>query len=178
MAATDRTTAVGVFADREHAVRAADDLRAAGFEQVGVLGRAAPSAAPEITTTTVAADTRAESGAAAGAITGGILGGVLGAAVAVMIPGLGPALAAGILAGVLGGGTLGIAAGGLVGALVGLGVPEEHAHYYQREFHSGRTLVTVGAAGRAAEATALLRRHGAYDVDTRQPAPGGSAGQP
>jgi hypothetical protein len=177
MAATERTTAVGVFADRDHAVRAADDLRAAGFDQVGILTRD-PGAA-EKTTTTVAADTRAESGAAAGAITGGVLGSVLGAAaVFVTVPGVGPALAAGILAGVLGGGTVGIAAGGLVGALVGLGVPEAEAHYYESEFRSGRTLVTVGAAGRAAEATAILRRHGAYDVDTRPSAAPGSGGQP
>jgi len=169
MAATERTTLVGVFEDRARALAAVDELRAAGFEQVGIVARDSA----ETTATVVAADVRAETGASAGAIAGGVLGSVLGAAVAVMIPGAGPALAAGILAGVLGGGTLGIAAGGLVGALVGLGVPEEEAHYYESEFRSGRTLLTVGTAGRSAEAAAILKRHGAYDVNTTRSAASG-----
>jgi hypothetical protein len=48
-----------------------------------------------------------------------------------------------------------------------MGIPEEDARYYETEFRSGRTLVTVQATGRANEALAILRRHGAYDATTR-----------
>jgi Heat induced stress protein YflT domain len=164
MSAAARPTVVGIFRDQGEAQRAVEALRGAGFraDQIGVLVRD-PSHPDNVT---VKADTRAEQGAATGAVAGGLLGGLLGAAVAVVIPGVGPALAAGLIAGVLGGGTLGIAAGGLIGALIGLGVPEEEAHYYEREFHAGRTLVTVRTEGRGAEAVEILRRHGAYDVES------------
>jgi hypothetical protein len=56
---------------------------------------------------------------------------------------------------------------GLVGALIGAGIPEEEANYYQGEFESGRTIVTVQADGRADEAMAILSRHNAYDMSTR-----------
>jgi uncharacterized protein (TIGR02271 family) len=48
-----------------------------------------------------------------------------------------------------------------------MGVPEEEARYYDQEFRSGRTLVTVKADGRYDEAQALLRRYGAYDVTSQ-----------
>ncbi len=164
MNAPARPTVVGVFQDRAEAERAVESLHSAGFraDQIGVLVRDERGAEG----VSVKADVRAEQGAATGAVAGGLLGGLLGAAVAVIIPGVGPTLAVGILAGLLGGGTLGIATGGLIGALIGLGIPEEEAHYYEREFHAGRTLVTVRADGRATEAVAILRRHGAYDVES------------
>jgi hypothetical protein len=164
MIASERPTVVGVFRDRGDAEQGVEALRRAGFgpEQIGVLVR--DEARRE--GVTVKADVRAEEGAATGAVTGGILGGLLGAAVAGAIPGVGPVLATGILAGVIGGGALGIATGGLIGALIGMGVPEEEAHYYEREFQAGRILVTVRSDGRRDEAVAILRRHGAYDVET------------
>ena len=58
-----------------------------------------------------------------------------------------------------------------VGALVGLGIPEEEAKYYETEVKGGRVLVTVKADGRYDEAYAILRRFGAYDVNTRRAAP-------
>jgi hypothetical protein len=58
----------------------------------------------------------------------------------------------------------GAAAGGLLGALAGLGIPEEEARYYEGEFKSGRTLVTVKAGDRYDEAWRILERFGAYDV--------------
>ena len=42
------------------------------------------------------------------------------------------------------------------------GVSEEEAQHYEREFMLGRTLVTVQPEGRAAEATAILTRWGAF----------------
>src|SRR6266567_7132827 len=111
--------------------------------------------------------TEAAPGAAVGAVSGGIIGGVIGAAAALLIPGIGPAIAGGILVTVLGGAAIGAAAGGIVGALVGMGVPEEEAHYYAGEFHSGRTLVTVRADGRQQEAINILHHFGGYDAGTR-----------
>ena len=58
------------------------------------------------------------------------------------------------------------AVGTLVGALVGLGVPEEEARYYEGEVTAGRTLVTVKSESRNFEADAILRRNGAYDMQT------------
>jgi hypothetical protein len=49
-----------------------------------------------------------------------------------------------------------------------LGIPEEEARFYEGEFHLGRTLVTVQAPGRYEEARDILRRHGAYDVESRR----------
>jgi len=51
--------------------------------------------------------------------------------------------------------------------LGGAGVPEEEATFYQGEFESGRTIVTVTADDRSDEVTAILRRHHAYDVSAR-----------
>src|SRR5436309_2938341 len=75
--------------------------------------------------------------------------------------------APGAAVGAVSGGTIGAAAGGIVGALVGMGVPEEEAHYYAGEFHSGRTLVTVKADGRQQEAINILHHYGGYDAGTR-----------
>ncbi|HEX5272946.1 MAG TPA: general stress protein [Gemmataceae bacterium] len=164
MSPAARPPVVGVFHDQAEAGRAVEALHAAGFlpQQIGVVVRA-PDHAGNVT---VKADVRAEEGAATGALAGVVIGGVLGAAVAVSVPGIGPALAVGLIAGLLGGGTLGIAAGGLIGALIGLGLSEEEAHYYEREVHAGRTLVTVRSDGRGSEAAAVLRSHGAYDIES------------
>jgi len=53
-----------------------------------------------------------------------------------------------------------------VGALVGLGIPEDEAHYYQGEFESGRTIVTVKAEARYDEAWRILHSHDAYNRET------------
>ena len=52
-------------------------------------------------------------------------------------------------------------AGTIVGGLIGLGVPLDEANYYESEVRSGRTLVTVKADTRNAEAWSILQRHGA-----------------
>src|SRR5919202_424737 len=79
------------------------------------------------------------------------------------------AIAEGHEGGDAGGAAIGAAGGGLVGALTGsMGVPEDEARYYDQEFQSGRTIVTVKADGRYDEAQRILRDHDAYDV-TRQP---------
>ena len=153
---TSRHTAVAVFQDRSHAEFAVAELLRNGFgpEQIGVV---TPDAGPVVEVPHIPEGTKAREGAVAGAAGGGVLGGVLGAALAtVVLPGIGPIVAAGILAGALAG--AGAAGGGVLGALIGLSIPEEEARHHEREFHSGRTLVTVRAEGRYEEAVALLRR--------------------
>jgi hypothetical protein len=160
MVAVIPSTAVGVFKDRGQAERAVEELLRAGFtqDQVGVLARhpEQPAGAPP------AHATHAAEGGITGVVAGGAFGGILGAVAAGLIPGVGPVIGAGILAATAGGVAAGAAAGGLVGSLVGLAVPEEDARYYQSEFETGRTLVTVKADGRYGEAVEILRSHGAY----------------
>jgi hypothetical protein len=87
-----------------------------------------------------------------------------------LIPGVGPAIAGGTLMALLASAGAGAAVGSVLGALIGLGVPEAEAGYYEGEFKSGRTLVTVKADERAGEAWDCLARHGAYDMHTNRAA--------
>ncbi|HEY3107235.1 MAG TPA: hypothetical protein VGL23_00680 [Chloroflexota bacterium] len=160
------TTVVGVFESRDAAERAVDALRQAGFrpDQIGFAMRGGG----DVPAGTV--DTIEGSNAGAGAATGAILGGLLGAAAALLIPGIGPVLALGTLGGsVLTGAVAGGTLGALAGALIGVGIPEEEARYYEGEFASGRAIVTVKAESRVGEAEQIMRRFGAYDVNSRQP---------
>ncbi len=152
----DMVTAVGVFDDRSHAEYAVEELRHKGFkpDQIGFF---TPDAASGIEPPPHSLHTKAEEGAAVGATAGAAVGGLVGAALATaVIPGVGPMIAGGLMAGALGGAVTGLAGGGIVGALIGLQVPEEEARGYEREFHSGRTLVTVRAHDRYEEAVAIL----------------------
>ena len=121
------------------------------------------------TTTADASDSHAGSGAIARALTGLGLGAFAGLGVlAGVIPVVGPAIAAGTL-GVIVSNAAEAGIVGVAGALIGAGVPEHEAKYYDKEFEAGRTIVTVTADGQADKATAILRRHGAYDVSNRRP---------
>lgn len=165
MAMAGRTTVVGVFEDRRNAEQAYDEIRALGFtdDHIGFIVRRGEGAAG----TGMMEDTAGNAGE--GAVTGAVVGGLIGAAAALLLPGIGPVIAGGVLATALGGAAVGAAAGGLLGALVGMGVPEEEARYYQTEFESGRTIMTVAAGNRYDEVYDVMRRHGAWDVNTRQP---------
>jgi uncharacterized membrane protein len=77
------------------------------------------------------------------ATAGGVLGGFLGIAAAFLIPGIGPVVAGGILLTALAGAAIGAITGDIIGAFVSMGVPEQAAHRYAREFEAGRTIVTV-----------------------------------
>jgi hypothetical protein len=112
------------------------------------------------------------SGTLAGAGTGAALGGMAGLALALaplVIPGIGPILAAGPIAAALAGAGLGALAGGLIGSLTKLGVPEEEAHYYAEAVRRGGIVITVAAdkAEQTKVAVAIMRRHGAVDIDQR-----------
>jgi len=166
MAAAQRSTVVGVFHDRHQANLAVEDLKRAGFrdDQIGVAGRHTD------TTTGATADesgSKWEEGAVTGALAGAGLGGLVGLGIiAGLIPAIGPVIAGGTLAAILANAAGGAALAGLAGALVGAGIPEDEAHYYESEFHSGRIIVTVKADGRYTEAEGILRNHGAYDMHT------------
>ncbi|CAN5383073.1 hypothetical protein BH23CHL1_BH23CHL1_19590 [soil metagenome] len=155
---------VGVFATREQAQSAIQDLQRAGFDDES-LGYASKEPEPEGADMEVEdieeRDEEATSGAVGGVATGGMLGGVLGAGAALLIPGVGPVVAAGILAAGVAGGAF---AGGLVGPFVNMGVPEEEAQIYDKEFKSGRSLVTVHPGNREGEARQILGAAGASNV--------------
>ena len=164
-------TVVGLFNNMAEAQNVVRDLTAAGIERddIGFMAnekQVVPTDADSTEGSNVA------SGALAGAGTGAAIGGVAGLALALAplaIPGIGPIVAAGPIAAALTGAGLGAVAGGLIGGLTRLGVPEEHAHYYAEGVRRGGILVTVDADDQreADAAVAILRRHGAVDIDER-----------
>jgi uncharacterized protein (TIGR02271 family) len=162
------TTVVGVFDDRDQARAAIEALKDDGFsgDAISILSPD-KGAAEEIADDT---GTHAGSGAATGAVAGGVVGGLGGWLVgigALAIPGVGPVIAAGAFAAALGGVAIGAGVGAIAGALIGMGVPEEHARYYEGEARAGKTLVTVRSDGRYGDAQRILRDHDAYDVESR-----------
>jgi hypothetical protein len=162
------STIVGVFEDRTHANKAITELHQAGFNQsqIGVAMQHAEGVGND---TGTEHDSHAGSGALAGALTGLGLGALAGLGVlAGVIPVVGPAIAAGTLGVILSNAAAGAGIAGLVGALVGAGIPEHEAKYYQGELEAGRSIVTVNAAGRADEATSILRGCGGYDMSNRK----------
>lgn len=113
-------------------------------------------------------------GAAAGAGIGATIGGLGGLLVGLgllTVPGVGPALAAGPLASTLAGAGLGGAAGGLIGALANAGVPEDEAERYAEGVRRGGTILLVSTDDDlAGKAGAILDRHQAVDIDSREAA--------
>jgi len=172
-----RATVVGVFHDRKSANDAIEALKQAGFrdDQIGVVGRYSDdTAAGEANT--AESGTHWEEGAVTGALTGAGLGALVGLGIlAGIIPAVGPIIAGGTLGMMLANAAGGAAIAGLTGALVGAGIPEEEASYYETEFHSGRTIVTVKSEGRFDDANSILRRFGAYDMHTAGSATSGSS---
>jgi uncharacterized protein (TIGR02271 family) len=165
---TQRSTVVGVFEDHSHAQQAIHELKRAGFreDQIGITARRDEATADDV-------DEGEGSYAAEGGVTGLATGAGLGALwglgiVAGVLSPIGPAIAGGALAAVLTSAAAGAAAAGLTGALIGLGIPKEEAEFYEGELQSGRVIVTVRADGRQAEASAILRRYGGYDMSSRQ----------
>src|SRR5436190_22016407 len=152
------STVVGVFESPQRALRAVMDLKAAGFteDQIGVLSRNDEGKVVGKTTDDRSEATGAATGAAAGAGLGaswgfGILAGVL--------PGIGPAIVGGTLGVLLSSAAAGAAAVGIAGALVGLGIPEEHASFYEREFKSGRTLRTAAGDENSPSAEQIIQAY-------------------
>jgi hypothetical protein len=53
----------------------------------------------------------------------------------------------------------------LRGDLMKLGVPQEHADYYESEYNAGHIVVSIRPDGRDSEAMSILRRHGSYNYE-------------
>ena len=163
-AARDDRAIVGVYDDRMAAEAAVDALEQAGFreDQIGFVIRGADDVAGGMITDAVG--TKDGKGALTGAVTGGMLGGVLAAAISLLIPGVGPVLAGGVLAAFFGGAIAGTAVGGIFGAMTGLGISEDEARFYEKEFSEGRAIVAVKPHGRYQEAADVLVRTGGRHV--------------
>lgn len=159
MSMTQNLLAIGIFRDPAQARRAIDELKRAGYsdQQIGYLTRVGTEETGD----------NVVNSAATGAVGGGIVGGLLGAAASLLIPGIGPFIAGGILAATVGAAGVGALAGSLIGILTGIGVPEEEAHFYQRELEAGHTIVTVKSTSGYDDALAILRRNGAHHATTR-----------
>ncbi len=155
-------TVLGVFDDTHQAERAADELQKRGFDRKeisivaresagGGRGRGRGGEGDSITD---------------GVTTGGALGGAAGLLAgvgALAIPGIGPIVAAGPIAAALSGAVT----GGIAGGLVDWGIPEESGRRYEEHVKSGRVVTLVKADdGKVDEASDILRRNGAKDVES------------
>jgi len=165
MAMTARATMVGVFHHRPEAEQAVEELKAAGFrdDQIGFAMRPQSEVAPHDELVDHTDETTPDVGNAA--LTGALAGGATAATAALFVPAFGPVLAGGIMAATLLGAAVGATAGGVVGAMMHLGVSSDDAHYYETAMKAGRAVVIVHAGDRSDEATEILYRVGAYDVD-------------
>jgi hypothetical protein len=182
MATQKHSTVVGVFHDPSHAQDAVRSLKQAGFreEQIGIVSH--DKGPPTGEKTAAGKGSHMAEGAVAGVAAGAGVGALWALGIAASIlPGIGPVIAGGLLASVLASAAGGAAIAGVVGALVGLGIPEDEAKYYEGEFKSGRTIVTVKADDRYDEAWSILHSHGAYNKQTpatTTPAPRAAFKQP
>ena len=66
---------------------------------------------------------------------------------------------------------------GLLGAMTGLGISEEEAREYEKQFHEGKAILTVRAGEHADEVVQIIRRHGGF-VRRDEIPPGGPQAQP
>lgn len=162
-----RDIVVAAFHTHHEAQKAVRELKDAGFtdEEIGIASQDREGTYQEQTEGSHAGD-----GAAIGAATGLGAGALWGLGiVAGALPAIGPVIAGGALAAIAASAAGTAVAGGLVGALIGLGLPEEEANYYQREFESGRTVVSVHCgADRFEEARTILDLSNSYDYDRRE----------
>jgi hypothetical protein len=160
---------VGVFDHLQQAEQAILELWQAGFphDRIDMITRSEGQTAA---TPRFERNKEAAQGAVAGAAVGATAGALAGALAMVLIPGLGIALGSGLLvstiggellAGALGGGALGAAGGTFLGPFLALEMSSDEAHYYATEVDEGRTVVLVQDEHRAAEAEAILKKHGA-----------------
>lgn len=166
--ATATGTVVGVFEDSQKAQQAVNELRRAGYtdDQIGVVSHNRDGSAK---VSDGESGTKAEEGAVAGLAAGAGVGALWGLGIlAGVIPGIGPAIAGGTLGVLLSSAAAGAAAAGLGGALIGLGISDDDAAYYEGEFKSGKTIVTVKGGPHGGNANTVLTQYGAYNRATRR----------
>lgn len=163
MALDERKHAVGIFADRQRAIRALNELAYTDFpmNKIFVITKNSDNSEKQLGSADTSEFTITPSeGATLGAVRGGTTGGLLaliGGLTVLLIPGFGPALAAeSILATFLASGAS-ATAGGLVGALRGWFLPEEQAKFYDEQVGQQNYLVTVeGTESEMRHAEAVL----------------------
>jgi hypothetical protein len=146
-----RANVVATFGDPREAESAAQALQAEGFASSAI-------STSEIKPTIPSAGEQIENGASAGTLAGASIGALMGAGflVAGVVPGMVMASAASALLVTTASGAI---AGTAFGAAIGgpANLPEENKL-------GGRTVMTVLADDRSAEATDILRQNGAADA--------------
>lgn len=162
MSVATQGTVIGTFESASRAQAAVSELRSMGFteSQIGVASKSSEDIVGAHSATN--AEENAGEGAATGAAVGLGAGALWGLGIlAGVLPAIGPVIAGGTLAAIAASAATGAAAGGLAGALLGMGVSEDDVKYYNNEFTRGRTVVTVDAGTRVADASRVLSRNGA-----------------
>ena len=164
-------TVVGIFQTRQEATKAANLLRAVGFEGNNVIILLPGTSDTEVAATVPTEDAEQPGmGKAIGSVIGGAVGLGAGALIAnLLLPGIGPVLAVtfGAAAGGLGGAAAGAAAGSALENVLSIGVPKDEIFFYEHALRQERSIV-VGLsedddqieAGRAA-----LQKAGAETLD-------------
>jgi hypothetical protein len=164
----------GVFHSREDALRAAGELRRAGFSPDNLNFLTPESSERQIHSIPVSETEQPGPGAAVGGVVGlalGMAGGFeLGIGATALIPGVGPVLAAGLAGMALvgaGGAALGAVAGGAADRKDTEGLPADEVFFYEDALRQGRTVVIVMAngAGEAKRAAELMADAGAESLD-------------
>jgi hypothetical protein len=163
---------VGIFADREVAGVALDQIVLSGFPiaQVFLIGQGG-SDSLEISSTTELDSTKfshnwgkitgtatgLKKGMALGNLVGGTTGLLLGAGL-IALPGVGQLMLSSAIAFILLSGGVCTAAGGLAGALIGLGMTSEQAKVYSQKVSEGSFLLIVeGTTAEIERARYLLK---------------------
>jgi len=166
----NNTAVFGMYATREDAEEAVQELKHSGFttSDVSVLFSSSPSTKEFATQNS----TKAPEGATTGVISGVTIGGVLGWLAGIgslAIPGAGPFIAAGPIMATLAGAGVGATLGGLTGALIGLGIPEYEAKRYEGRIKDGGILVSVHASNSdlVSKAREVLEETGAQDISEK-----------
>jgi hypothetical protein len=138
-------TVVGIFKTWQEATKAANLLKAAGFEgkHVIILSPGTPDTDIEAAVPMEEAE-QPGMGKAIGSVVGGAVGLGAGALIAnLLLPGIGPVLAVtfGAAAGGLGGAAAGAAAGGALENILSIGVPKDEIFFYEDALRQGRSVV-------------------------------------
>jgi hypothetical protein len=148
---------LGVFSHAAGLEAALSELRRAQFSrhQLGVIARADVAEWTAASTTEFAGQDNLWA---------------LGIAAGILTP-IGPVIAGGLLGSVLASAVAGADTGGLSAGLIGLGLADSEVQIFNQELFTGQMLVVVQAGRRATEAKAILRRHGARDLESTRKMP-------
>lgn len=164
-------TVVGIFQTRQEATKAANLLRAVGFEGNNVIILSPGTSDTEVAATVPTEDAEQPGmGKAIGSVVGGAVGLGAGALIAnLLLPGIGPVLAVtfGAAAGGLGGAAAGAGAGGALENILSIGVPKDEIFFYEDALRQGRSVV-VGLSERDDQIEAgrdALTKAGAETLD-------------